>query len=207
MKIQTASFFSLLAVLGAITIVSSCSKTDYVAGLWQGNPERIIDIRDASDASSTMSIDFASRSGKNGSGEVLLNTVVEVQQAVTGMTDNAGVPYQANVTATASISCTYAPEDGDDDDYILSLDASTLKVNVDPDGVVFTDNLLTNMERPVLDSLTAATADQWRVLITAAVREQFYKYTRLDDVKVHNGDIMSAEVAHRDVTFRRVAQN
>ncbi len=50
MKIQTASFFSLLAVLGAITIVSSCSKTDYVAGLWQGNPERIIDIRDASDA-------------------------------------------------------------------------------------------------------------------------------------------------------------
>ena len=43
--------------------------------------------------------------------------------------------------------------------------------------------------------------------ITAAVREQFYKYTRLDDVKVHNGDIMSAEVAHRDVTFRRVAQN
>ena len=207
MKVHTASFFSLLAVLGAITAVSSCSKTDYVAGMWQGNPERIADIPGTSDASSTMTIDFAPRSDRKGPGEVDLSAVVELQQAVVGMADASGVPYQANITATASISGTYVPEDGDDDDYILSLDASTLDVTVDPSGVVFTGNVLTGAERPLLDSLTAATADRWRVIITAAMREQFYKYSRIEDVKVHHGDMMSMEGDHRDMTFRRVAQN
>lgn len=207
MKVHTASFFSLLAVLGAITAVSSCSKTDYVAGMWQGNPEHIADIPGTSDASSTMTIDFAPRSDRKGPGEVDLCAVVELQQAVVGMADASGVPYQANITATASISGTYVPEDGDDDDYILSLDASTLDVTVDPSGVVFTGNVLTGAERPLLDSLTAATADRWRVIITAAMREQFYKYSRIEDVKVHHGDMMSMEVDHRDMTFRRVAQN
>lgn len=207
MKVHTASFFSLLAVLGAITAVSSCSKTDYVAGMWQGNPERIADIPGTSDASSTMTIDFAPRSDRKGPGEVDLSAVVELQQAVVGMADASGVPYQANITATASISGTYVPEDGDDDDYILSLDASTLDVTVDPSGVVFASNVLTGAERPLLDSLTAATADRWRVIITAAMREQFYKYSRIEDVKVHHGDMMSMEVDHRDMTFRRVAQN
>ncbi len=95
MKVHTASFFSLLAVLGAITAVSSCSKTDYVAGMWQGNPERIADMPGTSDASSTMTIDFAPRSDRKGPGQVDLNAVVELQQAVVGMTDDAGVPYQA----------------------------------------------------------------------------------------------------------------
>lgn len=206
MKIQTAGFFSLLAFLMAITVVTSCSKTDYIAGTWQGNPERMSNINGASDATSTMTIDFSPMSDRKGSGEVNLTAVVEVQQAVVG----AGVydsPYQANITATASISGTYIAEEGEDDDYLLSLDASTLKVNIDPSGVVFTENLTTGIERPVLDSLTAATADQWRVIISAAVREQFYKYTHIEDVKVHHGDMMSMEVDHRDMTLRRMAQN
>uniref|UniRef100_UPI002729B5D8 hypothetical protein n=1 Tax=uncultured Duncaniella sp. TaxID=2768039 RepID=UPI002729B5D8 len=107
----------------------------------------------------------------------------------------------------SSVSGTYAPEDGEDDDYILSLDASTIKVNVDPSGVVFTNDIASDTQRPILDSLTAATADQWRVNITSAVREQFYKYSRIEDVKVHHGDIMSMEIDNRDKTFRRITQN
>ncbi len=207
MKIQTASFFSLLAILGAITAVSSCSKTDYVAGLWQGNPERLIDFKGASDATCTMTIDFAPRSDRHGNGQVDLNAIIEVQQATVGAPVGTVMPYQANITATASVSGTYAPEDGEDDDYILSLDASTIKVNVDPSGVVFTNDIASDTQRPILDSLTAATADQWRVNITSAVREQFYKYSRIEDVKVHHGDIMSMEIDNRDKTFRRITQN
>ncbi len=207
MKVHTAGFFSLLTVLGAITAISSCSKTDYVAGLWQGSPQHLVNVQGASDATSTMTIDFSPRSDSRSPGQVDLNAVVEVQQAVVGKADNMGVPYQANITATASISGTYVPEDGDDDDYILSLDASTLKVIVDPAGVTFTQNLLDNVERPVLDSLTAATADQWRGIITAAIRDRFYKYSRIEDVKVHHGDMMSMEVDHSDMTLRRISQN
>jgi len=207
MKIQTASFFSLLAILGAITAISSCSKTDYVAGLWQGNPEHIVSIPSASDATSTMTIDFAPRSDKKGQGQVDLNAVIEVQQAVVGPVAEMQSPYQANITATASISGYYAPEQGEDDDFILSLDASTLKVNVDPSGVVFVNDIASNVERPVLDSLTNATADQWRVIITKAIRDEFYKFSRIEDVKVHHGDMMSMEIDRHDKTFRRIAQD
>lgn len=207
MKLHTTGFFTILAILGAITAISSCSKTDYIAGLWQGTPQRIAQVPGASEASSTMSIDFAPRSDKHGAGEVLLNLVIEVQQAVVGSPVDGNAPYQANVTASASISGTYVPEEGGDDDYMLSLDESTLKVTVDPAGVVFANNLLTDMERPVLDSLTVATADQWRVILTSVAREQFYRYAKIKDVKIHHGDMMSMEVEDRDHTFRRVAQN
>lgn len=207
MKFQTAGFFTLLAILGAITAISSCSKTDYVAGLWQGNPEHIVSIPSASDATSTITIDFAPRSDKKGQGQVDLNAVIEVQQAVVGPVSEMQSPYQANITATAYISGYYAPEQGEDDDFILSLDASTLKVNVDPSGVVFVNDIATNTERPVLDSLTTATADQWRVILTKVIRDEFYKFSRIEDVKVHHGDMMSMEIDHHDKTFRRIAQN
>ncbi|MBO4941989.1 MAG: hypothetical protein J6C95_00995 [Muribaculaceae bacterium] len=207
MKIQTAGFFSLLAVLGAMTAISSCSKTDYVAGLWQGNPEHIVSIPSASDATSTITIDFAPRSDKKGQGQVDLNAVIEVQQAVVGSLVDMQSPYQANITATASISGYYAPEKGEDDDFILSFDASSLKVNVDPSGVVFVNDAVSNMERPVLDSLTTATADQWRVILTKVMREEFYKFSRIEDVEVHHNDMMSMEIDNHDKVFRRIAQN
>lgn len=207
MKIQTAGFFSLLAILGAITAISSCSKTDYVAGLWQGNPEHIVSIPSASDATSTITIDFSPRSDKKGQGQVDLNAVIEVQQAVVGQATNIQSPYQANITATASISGNYVPEQGEDDDFILSFDASTLKVNVDPSGVVFVNNITNNTEKPLLDSLTTATADQWRVILTKVIREEFYKFSNIEDVKVHHGDMMSMEIDHHDKTFRRITQN
>lgn len=114
------------------------------------------------------------------------------------------MPYLTNITATATVNANYVYEEGDDDDIILSFDPSTLQVNIDPDGVTFSESLISQTERPVLDSLTSATADKWRILLTSAVREQFYKYRRIEDIKVHHGDMMSCEVENRDLSFRRV---
>ncbi len=183
--------------------MTSCSQADKVSGQWQGTPERIM-VADAADATSTMYMDFGPRShGKPG--EVVLNSVVEVSQAVVGPVYGASSPYQANITASAQISGTYVTEA--DDELILSLDPSTYTVTVDPDGVVYTSNIVDGMERPVLDSLTATTAERWKVIITSTMRDRFNQYRKIDDVKVHHGDIMSCEVADRDMTFRRVAQD
>lgn len=207
MKISTATFFAVLSVLGAIMIVSSCSRTERFAGLWAGTPSRLYNVEGASDATSTVTIDFAPSTDVRQGGSVVLSATVEVSQAVTGSTLSPQMPYQANVAATASIQGRYMAEGDDDNDLILHLDAPTLKVNVDPAGVTFSDDILTGLERPVLDSLTRATADSWRVILTSVMRDELYKYQKIDDIKVHHADIMSCEVGGRDYTFRRIAPN
>lgn len=207
MKFSMASFFGALTVLGALIFISSCSRTDRFAGEWMGTPTRMMDIPGASDATSTISIDFAPSADVRRGGDVLMSATIDVSQAVTGSVISPDAPYQVDVAATASIRGRYVAEDDDDDDILLHLDPSTLQVNVDPAGVTFSENILTGLQRPTLDSLTTQTVDAWRVLITSAIRDEFYKYQKIDDIKVHHGDMLSCEVADRDYTFRRVAPN
>lgn len=207
MKFSTASFFGALTVLGALIFISSSSRTDRFAGEWMGTPTRMMDIPGASDATSTISIDFAPSADVRRGGDVLMSATIDVSQAVTGSVISPDAPYQVDVAATASIRGRYVAEDDDDDDILLHLDPSTLQVNVDPAGVTFSENVLTGLQRPTLDSLTMQTVDAWRVLITSAIRDEFYKYQKIDDIKVHHGDMLSCEVADRDYTFRRVAPN
>ena len=84
----------------------------------------------------------------------------------------------------------------------LFLDNSTMQVNVDPNGVTFSQNLLTGAQQPMVDSLTSVTADRWRTAIRTAAAKQFFSFTKLDDVKVVN-DILSCEAGKKDLTFHR----
>lgn len=207
MNLYSASFFGALTVLGAIVLSTSCSRMQDYAGAWQGLPVRLEGVSGASDASSVVTIDFAPSDSKNGSGDVMLLATVDVSQAVeSGSPFVADQAYQVDVAATASISGRYVPEDDAYDDVLLlSLDASTLKVNIDQAGVTFSQNVLTGLQQPALDSLTAQTVDAWRVRVTSAIREEFSKYQKMEDVKVHHADMMSCEIADRDYTFRRIS--
>lgn len=206
MKLQTASFFAIIFVLGALMTVSSCSRADRFAGAWMGVPTRLAGIPGAADATATVTIDFAPTGDVRTGGDVVLSATVDVSQAVVGSPVEMVQPYQADVAATASIRGRYMVTD-DDDDVVLHLDPSTLSVNVDPDGITLSENMLTGLQQPQIDSITARTADQWRVLITAAVRDEFYRYGKIDDIKVHHTDMMSCEIDDRDYIFRRIAPN
>ncbi len=203
MKLSTTSFFSVIATLGIIAAISGCAHTDRFAGTWQGNPERMENVPGASDAVSTMTIDFAPDASDKSKGIIDIMAVMEISQEVTGIVENMNVPYQTNVTATATISGQYTSDD-DGEDLLVSFDPASMKVNVDPSGVSFSENLVTGVERPVLDSITASTADRWRVILSAAIRDRFNSYRHIEDIKVHHGDMMSCEIEDRDLTFRRV---
>lgn len=205
MKLTKSIFVSALTIIGAAAIVSSCSDRPDLEGTWQGNQERI-QVAGASEAFSTVSIDFAPSAEKNAPGLVNLSAVVEVHAPAAASADTGAVqPWQANVTATASVSGTYVFEEHEDDDIILSLDPSTLLVRVDPAGVVSTFNVLDGTDSAALDSLTQAAVAQWSQAIGRGVMEQFNKYNRIEDIKVHHGDMLTAEIADRDLTFRRTA--
>lgn len=201
MKIPAITTSVLLALSGLCTLMSSCSGSDQLPGLWQGTPERLNTIPSAAYATSAMSLDFGPRTDKH-SGNVIVSTVIDVTQSVDGLSQTILEPFEATVTATAQISGRYTWKD--DDELLLALDGSTMTVSVDPAGVTFSENILTGTERPVLDSLTTATVNRWKAEITGAASEQFARFAAIDDVSIHHGDIMSCEAGHRDYTFRRV---
>lgn len=205
MKFITPTFFGTLAVLGAICVISSCSRTQSLAGAWEAAPERIV-VADASDATSTVTLDFTPVENRRTPGQVSLTAVIELHQGVGTSSGSIEQPWEVSVAATASATGTYIYEDGDDDDILITIDPSSLTVTVDPDGVVYNDNVLTGAETSSLDSLTAATAARWRVLLTPALREQFNQYRRMDDIKVHHNSMLTAEISDRDVTFRGVGR-
>lgn len=180
MNLSNISFFSTIAVLFGIIAISSCSKTEKFAGQWLGTPEQIMSIRGASDASATVTIDFAPSFDKKSSGTATISAVIEVEPSFDHLEDY-DVAQRATITLNASINGSYTAQD--DDDIIVSLDPSSLKVIAENDGDL---------------------ADKIRVAATPTIREIFNRYHHIADIKVHHTDIMSCEIDGRDYTFRRV---
>lgn len=197
MKLQ---LFAAAALAAACT---ACSGVPDINGAWTSTPTRIDnEIAIASDATSVLTVDFDAPKGAR-SGGVTLSAVINANQPVeAGATDGFDEPYEVSVTATATIAGQWSCEGDDCDDIVIFLDRSTLAVSVDPDGVVYSQNLLSGMEQPRVDSLTAVTAERWRSAVRTAATSQFIALDKLDDVKV-TGDILSCEVGKRDLTFHR----
>ena len=168
MKVSTTVFFGGLALLGALSCISSCAHTDRIVGAWEAAPVPL-NVPDAADASAIVTLDFGQITSSSMPAEVQLSATIDVRQAVQGDPLAATRPWEQSVAATASISGSYAYGDGSDDDIIITLDPSSFIVNIDPAGVVFDNNVVTGMESSALDSLTAACADRWRVLLLSLI--------------------------------------
>ncbi len=202
MKYSIKSLFAFAGIAG-MTLLSSCDKTENISGQWQGNPTRL-ELPGVANAMSTTMLDFSPNSD-NRSGHVNISSVIEVEQALPGSPENNfAEPYAVSIAATASADATYVFEDGDDDDIILTFMPSTFNINVDPDGVTFDRKILSGTMQPDVDSLTEAMATQMKSIITKAVHDDYAKYQKIEDIKVHHGDMMSCEINDRDHTFRKV---
>lgn len=194
----------MIGAAALAVLVTSCAKKDEFVGSWQSTTP--IDISSelpaAANGSATMSVIFGPDTMKGG--DVTLTSLVEASQAVV---PNPGVDegYQTNVAATATVSGRWEYEHGDDDDLVLTLDMSTLKVDVDPTGVTFRQSREDGEQMPVTDSLTTATANMWNMQITHAMRIQFSRFGKLDDVKVGKDGMLKMELDNPDthLTFMR----
>ena len=194
-----------LLPIAAVAALSSCSNHPEIEGTWTGTPTRIDNISAACDASATMSISFTQDKDSAESGEITISALIDANQPVTSTTDGLDQPYEVSVAATAVITGHWSYEEDGDDDILITLAPSTLQVNVDPNGVTFSNDVLTETQQPLLDSLSSATADAWKKSITKAMAERFYDINKISDIKVRNG-IMSCEIHDRDFTFRRVSE-
>lgn len=202
MKYSLTALFAFAGLAG-MTFLTSCNETENIAGLWQGNPTRL-EMPGLANALTTTSINFSPNSDKR-SGHVTISSVIEVEQALPGSAENNfAEPYAISVAATAGAEGTYTFEDGEDDDILVSIFPSSFNVTVDPDGVTFDRKILTETMQPHVDSLSAAVASQMKTVISNAIRDEYAKYNRIEDIKVHHNDMMSCEINDRDQTFRKV---
>lgn len=200
MKILISTIFGVLAALGTVSVLSSCTHGPKIDGTWQAAPERLA-IAGVADAYSTVTLDFAPLQSKNSPGQVDISAVIEVQQASPASSHGVNSTWETSVTATASATGTYAYVD--DDELVLTIDPSSLSVNVDPNDVVYTASSSALMEASQIDSLSAAATNRWRLLLTPAVREQMLQYRMIDDIKIHHGNMMSVEINNRETTLHK----
>lgn len=193
---------AIIGVAILIFAIASCAKRNDINGTWTATPVHIDNMQYAADAFSVLSINFDAPKGAQ-SGPVTVTMVIDATQPVdSGTTVGFAEPYEVSVTGTATISGRWSYEDGEDDDILLFLDNNSLQINIDPDGVTFSRNLLTGAQQPMIDSLSTVTAERWLTSMRSIAAKQFFEYTKLDDVKVSN-DILSCELGKRDLTFHR----
>lgn len=191
------------AAMVAGSALVSCEKAPDLSGSWTCAPQHLNNVNGAFTASTIDVLNFSNGEQGNKSGSVVISSMISAQQTVSGSPDLIE-PYQETVAATASISGNWSYRDDEDDEVDIVLDFSTLKVNVDPAGVAFSQNYITGREQPQLDSLTASAVGRWQQSLYEALKPYYSKYVRLDDIEVKN-NIMRTEINDVDLTFTREA--
>ncbi len=192
--------YAALPLLAAAAALTSCGRDAKIIGSWTASSPVSItaEIPAASTANSLLSIDFIKgQSSKEGT--FIMSSLIEATQPVKpDSIINAGVPYEVSIAATASVKGTWRY---DDDDVLLMFDMNSLDVNVDPSGVMFSQDILNGAQRPAVDSLSAVTAKVWKRQIATTFKTSLHRYAKLDDIEVvSDGTTLKFEV--KDITGR-----
>lgn len=201
---QLNKIITLLIPMAAGVLLASCDNHPRIEGTWTGTPIHITNIDIASEATATFSVSFTKGDSSDG-GQVTISALIDANQPVSSDSASIDQDYEVSVAATAAISGQWSFEKDDDDDILIFLDSSTLQVNVDPSGVTFSTDVLTDSQQPLIDSLSRNSTSDWTKSITKALTQRFSGLTKISDIKIRNG-IMSCEIHDRDYTFRCVSE-
>ena len=202
-------FFGACALFGLVSLASCSNKAEFI-GEWTATAPSDIaaQIPSAATASSLVSINFIDNAHQTG-GSATLSSLIDITQSVQGDSTTIEQPYEVSVAATANVGGTWLYKGDDHDELLLTFDLSTLNVNIDKNGVTYTQNVLTGAQQPQLDSLTTSTVAAWKQELTRAIRSDLSRFSELDDVEVSNkGQILSFEIhsPKAKMHFRRVGE-
>lgn len=172
------SIFSTLS-LGVLLTLASCDSrqrlSENLQGEWTGTPEQI-ESAYATRATVVRSLQFIP-TGNKGDGNLTLTATITVENMMQ-QNDSIMSTQLVSTSGTASISGFYQATD--DEDLLLHLDATTLKVDTDPSAAML------------------ATQQ-----IDKVARDLFFNISEIEDIKIRN-DMMTCEIGHSDLTFRHL---
>lgn len=195
---KSALLFSGAALLILAASCDSKSRlSGEVQGVWGGTPESISDTG-ASQATLVRLMEF-NRTGNSPEGTVTMTALITVENAMQPNDTTAAAPIAITASGTATITGAYQAID--DDEIVITLEASSLSVSVDPEGVKLSYNIPAQTA-PDVEKIKAPAMMLASQQITRAAQNTFYTLTKLDDIKINN-NLMSCEINDRDLTFRR----
>ncbi len=199
----TKSIFGLCAMCGALAM-SSCSDNNPYIGSWGANNQSDITSQfpSASSVTSVMSIDFADNEQKT-DGVVNISNVYDINET----TASADSVYNIQLKATASISGIWTPDVDDSDDLLLTFDNSSLKIDIDRDGMTVVQDNGNAPSAACLDSIVNTAVTRWSRELTRAFREELSRYSVINDIEAKNeGKMLEFEIQspETEVYFRRV---
>ena len=202
-----------IAVAAAVVVLclAACSRLANIEGTWNGAPVRYEQptapgavgsdgavVTNVSTQIAT-NMTFVPDAQKSGAGTVEFMSNVDVINTVP-FEGKLVDPFEINIGATAVCTGTYHFED--QDDIVIAIDPASIKVDIDPQAVNYSENIATGQDAAQIDSLRPALVRQYTRQLLPLMKDYYSKITRIDDIKVKDG-IMSCEINDRDLTFRR----
>lgn len=201
MKKFTSVICATAAVAGMLTLVTACDTkaklAESVQGKWTGNPEKMLDTGAAS-ASMVRTLEFT-KGAADTEGSVTMTAMITVENTMQS-NDSIVTPLQITASGVATITGVYQAKD--DDELTISLDATSMNVNVDPDAVKLNYNIATATSAPLVEKLKPGAAILATQQINRAAQNAFSNITEIDDIKIE-GSIMRCEINHTDLTFTK----
>lgn len=202
-----------IAVAAAVVVLclAACSRLANIEGTWNGAPVRYeqpiasgavgSDGAVATNVSTQIATNmtFVPDAQKSGAGTVEFMSNVDVINTVP-FEGKLVDPFEINIGATAVCTGTYHFED--QDDIVIAIDPASIKVDIDPQAVNYSENIATGQDAAHIDSLRPVLVRQYTRQLLPLMKDYYSKITRIDDIKVKDG-IMSCEINDRDLTFRR----
>ena len=92
--------------------------------------------------------------------------------------------------------------DIDDDDLTISLDVTSMSVNVDPDGVQLNYNVVDGQSSPSVEKLRPGAVVLATQQINRAAQNVFSNITEIEDIHV-KGSIMTCEINDKNLIFTK----
>ena len=137
------------------------------------------------------------------SGPLVLTSLVDISQQLPADTLIIAEPYDVSVAASTSLRGTWTLMD--DDEIAIAVDLNTLQVNIDQNGVTFSQNILTRANAATVDSLTQVSVNYWKREISRAWKYEMSHVNYLEDVEVSpDRNMLTFEVesnGHFDIKF------
>lgn len=191
----------LIPAVALLVMACSCDSKSKLAndinGTWASSPDRLAD-NTGSSASIIRILEFDKLPDQAG-GTLVMSGLISVNSGIPQSGEiNMPISYTASGVATITGQWTVI----DDDEIAVVLDGTTLKVDVDPQGVVLDYNVLSGSSAPDTTAIKPALAEMVKKVITNGVQTQFFNAKKIDDIKIKD-NMMSCEIDDHDITLRR----
>lgn len=182
--------------IGASCMLFSCSKSAKFAGYWTSITPKdfTMEVPGASNATSTMTLNFTEGSQKTDGTAVLTNTI-DVTKTMEGDSLSSRKPYTITYQASAKTDGTWTYDVDDDDDLLLNLDLSKIAVVIDRNSVSYSQPFASEISKAQLDSITTVSLPIWQEELKQALSTDFSRFTVIEDIDVeHGGKILEFEI-------------